>query len=615
MLSLHKCHISFSPSGRSVDILPGTSLLEAAWMAGIKVASACGGNGKCLKCRIIISEGEASPLNALELKALKNEDLRKGYRLACCTYALSDLKVKVPEKSLAGDVKLQLYGLTESRAVDPLIESCDIQVKAPTLEDPSADMDRVMDESKKHMKSEDLYADIGSARQLSSFLRSNNWSITAYFRSNELIGFAHQGSPPLGVAIDLGTTKIAAWLINLFTGRELAVLGELNPQMQYGGDVMTRLRYAVNNSGLSGKSSGRLTEAVRVIIREMISRLVEKAGESLAQVADLCIVGNTAMIHLLLDLPVGQLTASPYVASMSLAIDIKARDLDLISSPGAYVHILPGIGGFVGADHVAMVLGTGIDRADKITLGLDIGTNTEIVIRRPDRELMISTSCASGPAFEGAHVTDGMRAVTGAIETVRLSEKDVECGIIGDAPAIGLCGSGIIDAVAELFNWGLINERGRFKKTDNRVSVGEQGLEFEVVEGKEGEGRVVITQKDIDQIQLAKGAIRAGIAALMEKTETSQETVKEVILAGAFGSYINIANAVDMGLLPFFPNARYKQVGNAAGQGAKMALLSKEERRRAQQIAARIEYLELTTHPGFKRLFAKGMMFPKKTED
>lgn len=584
-------------------------------MAGIKIASSCGGNGKCLKCMVILKEGEASPLKSQELKALKDVELNKGYRLACCTYALSDLKIEIPEKSLASDVRLQLCGLTESWAIDPAIESYDILVKAPTLDEPRADMDCIMERLKSCVKVKNLYADVSSARQLSSIIRKNNWLTTVYVRSKEIIGFVPQGSQPLGIAIDLGTTKIAAWLINLITGRELAALGELNPQTQHGDDVMTRLRYAINNSDPSGKSTGKLTGAVRGAIREIISGLVRRAGESLEQVTDICIVGNTAMIHLLLDLPVGQLAASPYIASINHATDVKARELDINVCPGAYAHILPGIGGFVGPDHVAMILGTDIERADKVTLGLDIGTNTEIVIRIPDRDLMISTSCASGPAFEGAHVTDGMRAITGAIESVKLTEKDVKCRTIGDMPAIGLCGSGIIDAVAELYKWGLINDRGRFKKSGRRVRMGKEGLEFQVVKGKRGKCGVVITQKDIDQIQLAKGAIRAGIAALMEKTDTSQDDVGEVVLAGAFGTYINISNAVDMGLLPWFPNARYKQVGNAAGQGAKMALLSKGERKHAQQIAARTGYLELTTYKGFKKLFAAGMIFPGKTED
>jgi uncharacterized 2Fe-2S/4Fe-4S cluster protein (DUF4445 family) len=610
-MSYIKHKISFSPSGRSIDVLPGTSLLEAAWMAGIQLASACGGNGKCFKCRVRILEGEASSPTGQERSALKDEEVEKGLRLACCTYALTDLRVDVPEKSLAGDARLQLYGLTEFKPVDPVVESHDIQVQPPSLPDPKADMDRVMGELMKHTKAETLYPDISSIRQLSSILRRNNWRARSYLRWGEILGFASPGSPPLGVAIDLGTTKIAAWLINLLTGRELERIGALNPQIPYGDDVMTRLRYSINNPGTPG-SCGKLAREARDKITEMVSQLVEKAGGSLEEVTDLCIVGNTAMTHLLLDLPAGQLASSPYVASVSHALDVKARDLDFNFCPGAYCHFLPGIGGFVGADHVAMVLSTGIDRASVTTIGMDIGTNTEIIIRRPDRDLMISTSCASGPAFEGAHVTDGMRAVTGAIESVSLTEKGAECRTIGDASPIGLCGSGIIDAVAELHRWGIIDERGRFRRASNRVHMGGQGLEFRLVGGRDGEGRIVITQKDIEQVQLAKGAIRAGIAALMRETGTTMDMVGDVVIAGAFGSHINITNTVDMGLLPWFPNAVYRQVGNAAGQGAKMALLSRAERKRAQEIAAGSGYLELTTHKGFKRLFAEGMNFNKE---
>ncbi|MBN1626378.1 MAG: 2Fe-2S iron-sulfur cluster binding domain-containing protein, partial [Deltaproteobacteria bacterium] len=351
-MTLLKYHITFHPSGKSIDILPGTSLLEAAWMAGIKLASSCGGNGRCLKCRVIIREGNASPLKAPEIKAFNDKDLKRGYRLACCAYALSDLQVEVTEKSLSSDVRLQLYGLGESRAVDPAIESYDIQVKAPSLEDPMADMDRVINELTR-TKAGDYYADVGSARQLSYILRSNHWRVTTYIRDKEIIGFAPRGSAPLGVAIDLGTTKIAAWLMNLLTGRELAALGELNPQIQYGDDVMTRLRYAINNHGAPDRLPLKLTESVRDVIREMIIRLVEGAKESLTQVTDICIAGNTAMTHLLLDLPVSQLAAAPYVSSVNRALDVRARELDINVCPGAYIYILPGIGGFVGADHVA----------------------------------------------------------------------------------------------------------------------------------------------------------------------------------------------------------------------------------------------------------------------
>jgi uncharacterized 2Fe-2S/4Fe-4S cluster protein (DUF4445 family) len=611
MISQHRFNITFQPSGKSIELLSGISLMEAAWMAGINLASACGGKGKCGKCRVLISNGDVSPPDSRETEILTEEELRKGHRLACCAYAESNLEVSIPEKSIAAEIRLQKEGITGDLEIDPIIDAYDVQLKPADLANPKADFDRLIDELKGLSNIENFKADVKAAGQLSPFLRRHDWKVTCYTGSGEIIGFAPKGAPPVGLAFDLGTTKIAAYLLDLATGEELASMGLLNPQIRYGDDVISRLCAAINDKDTEGSYPSELTRVMRGSLGEIIKDLTEKAGVIPTQVADICIVGNTAMTHLLLGLPVKQLVASPYVASVNLGIDIKARDLGFNISPGAYAHILPGIGGFVGPDHVAMILASEIDRSTKTTLGIDIGTNTEIVIRRPDLPELVSLSCPSGPAFEGAHVTDGMRAARGAIEAVKLTEKDVEYRTIGDAPPIGLCGSGIIDAVAELKRRDLIDERGRFNKTDNRVKQGRQGAEFQLVpesEGHEGRG-VVITQKDIDEIQLAKGAIRAGIEALLEETGTSAEMVSEVVIAGAFGSFINIANTIDINMLPYFPNARYRQIGNGAGAGVRRALISKKERARAQGIAANTRYLELTTYPNFNRKFAQGMFF------
>jgi uncharacterized 2Fe-2S/4Fe-4S cluster protein (DUF4445 family) len=539
-----KFHITFLPSQISIDVLPGTTLIEAAWVAGIRLASACGGNGKCLQCKVTILEGEASPLISQELDRLSQNEIESHCRLACCTHPTSDLAVDIPEKSLLADERLQLEAMDEGLEVDPVITE-------------------------------------------------------------------PQDAPALGIAIDLGTTKIAAYLMDLATGKELTSTGAINPQAQYGADIMTRLRYAINNADPEGSTIGRLTEIVRGAIIELVGKLTEKSGIESDRIANMCIVGNTAMTHLLLDLPIKQLTAPPYSAAVKHAIDLKGKALGIFASSDAHIHVLPGVESFIGSDHVAMILATGIDQAKDVTLGIDIGTNTEIVISIPGKGQMISASCPSGPAFEGSHVTDGMRAARGAIESVKLTDMGVEYRTIGDAPAIGLCGSGIIDIASELYKWRIIDDRGRLQKTHPRVLTGKQGLEFQVTTGSETnkDGRVVITQKDIDQIQLAKGAIWAGVEALLEKAGISHYAVKDVILAGAFGSFVNIENAININLLPWFPNAVYRQVGNAAGQGAKMALLSNKARSRARQIANQTQYLELTTYPGFKRLFATGMMF------
>jgi uncharacterized 2Fe-2S/4Fe-4S cluster protein (DUF4445 family) len=610
MSALKKYNISFDPLGRSVDVLEGTSILEAARLAGIGLSAACGGKGTCGQCRVMISGGIVSPPVAGESEILSTEDIKNGLRLACCTFPAGDLKVHIPQKSLLTGLKLQLEGENSDLELDPVIRSFDITVVPPSLLEPAGDLNRVLEELDVSHDIVNTSVDILALKRLPVLLREHNWNISVILRNNEIIGFAPPNTRPAGLAIDLGTTKVAAYLLDLFTGRELACSGGINPQSVYGDDVMSRLDSALHDRESGRPSPTRLAKTIRDLFNEIIESLVKEAGLTENNVADICIVGNTAMIHLFLDLPVEQLAKSPYVAATDYSIDVKARDTGLSVCPGAYVHILPGIGGFVGGDHVSMILGSGIDRKKNVTLGVDIGTNTEIVINNPVKDCMMSLSCPSGPAFEGAHVTDGMRAARGAIESVCLTENNVECKTIGDAFPIGLCGSGIIDAVAELYRWGIINDRGRFDKDNKRVYQGKFGSEFVISEGNNGNGNIVISQKDIAEIQLAKGAIRAGIEALMEVNGITEDMVDEVIIAGAFGSYINLVSAVDIGLLPAFPNARYMQVGNSAGVGAKMTLVSRKERIRARDIARKTGYLELTTHHNFNRRFAEGMRFP-----
>lgn len=610
MTPLRKYNISFNPLGRSIDVLAGTSILEAARSAGIALSATCGGKGSCGQCRVIINEGKVSPLLDNEKKFILKKDIDRGHRLACCTFPEGNLKVQIPEKSLLTELKLQLEGEKSDLEIDPMIRSFDITVKPPVLEEPAADLDRVFVELKRSYNIIDPSVDIIALKRLPVLLRENNWKISVILRNNEIIGFAPQNTRLAGLAIDLGTTKVASYLLDLHTGEELASRGAINPQSVYGDDVMSRMDSALHDRESDSAQPTRLAGVIRDLFNEMIGSLAEEAGLIRNNIVDICVVGNTAMIHLFLDLPVEQLAKSPYVAAIDHSVDVKARDTGLNACHGTYVHILPGIGGFVGGDHVSMILGAGIDRKDKVTLGVDIGTNTEIVINCPAKDCLMSLSCPSGPAFEGAHVTDGMRAARGAIESVCLTDNDVECTTIGDVFPIGLCGSGIIDAVAELYRWGIINDRGRFDKDNKRVYQGKFGPEFVIAEGKNGNGNIVISQKDIAEIQLAKGAIKAGIESLMEVNGITEEMVDEVIIAGAFGSYINLVSAVDIGLLPAFPNARYIQVGNSAGIGAKMTLLSLKERIHAQDIARKTGYLELTTHHHFNRRFAEGMRFP-----
>ncbi len=600
--------IDFQPVGKRVDVPAGESLLEAAIRAGIDLASACGGRGTCGQCRVQILKGQVSPPTTGELDLFGQVELAKGHRLACHTRAESDLKVQIPRESLLIGQRLQIEGDEALLQVDTAVRAYQIDASTPSLADPRSDLSRVIHALPGPLNGEQIQAGPAVIAQLSPLARAEDWRVTVYLRGQEIVGVAPAASKPLGFAVDLGTTKVAGYLVDLETGGELARGGLLNPQIGYGEDVVSRLAYAHR----SANGQQLLAATIRESLNDLLGELVAEAGVARTQVVDACIVGNTAMMHLFLGLPVRQLAVAPYVPATGASVNAGASSLGLEMAPGAYVYVPPSIGGYVGADHVAMILATGLDSAGKVMIGIDIGTNTEIVLRRPGRPNLASASCASGPAFEGAHISDGMRAASGAIEVVRLSEGAVSVNTIDDAPAVGLCGSGIVDAVAELYRWRLIDHRGRFQRESARVRVTHRGAEFQLVDGREsGSGRdVVITQKDVDEIQLAKGAIRAGLEVLLQVSDTPPEEVEQVVIAGAFGSYLDIENAKAIGLFPDMPNAKFRQVGNAAGVGAKQMLLSRQARLRGERLADDADYVELTTFPGFRRQFALAMLLP-----
>lgn len=603
------CTVDFEPIGRRAAVPHGTKLLDAAHAGGIGITSVCGGQGTCGRCRVVVLDGEVSPPTERDRHFLSAFDLASGWRLACQTHALGDVKVQVPKESLVSDQRLQLEGTTGTVPIEPAVRTRPLAMPAPSLHDPRSDLERVTETLGAADGTESWTADPAVVRALSPLARATGWRLTAYTRGREIVGVEAPGRRALGFACDLGTTKVAGYLVDLETGATLATSGVVNPQIGYGEDVISRLGRA--SQGAEG--AGQLARVVREALDALIGSLTASAGVARDQVVEACIVGNTAMTHLLLELPVRQLALAPFVAAASAALEIKARDIGLGMAAGAYVHVLPCVRGFVGADHVAMVLASDLDRKASTAIGVDIGTNTEIVVARPDLGTLTAASCASGPAFEGAHISHGMRAATGAIEAMRIEGARVKVKTIGGAPPVGLCGSGIIDALAEMHRTGAINDRGRLLPRHPGVRQTEHGLAFVVVPAEEsGTGREIqVTQRDIGEIQLAKGAVSAGMDSLIEATATRREDVKEVVIAGAFGSYLNLDSALAIGLLPRFPNARYVQVGNAAGAGARIALLSIRQRRRASEIARRMGYVELTTFSSFGRRFAAAMSFPK----
>ncbi len=412
---------------------------------------------------------------------------------------------------------------------------------------------------------------------------------------------SYQRKPaPLGLAVDLGTTKIAAYLLDLGTGRTLAAKGMMNPQIAHGEDIITRMAATLKSPKMTERFQSLVVEALNAAMAEMCRECQQQPN----QIVNLVVVGNTAMHHLFLGLPVRQLGRAPYVPAVSLAQEVKARELGLDCASGAYVHLPPNIAGYVGSDHVAMLLVTGMQTKQGVVLAIDIGTNTEICLANNGSFYSLST--ASGPAFEGAHIRYGMRAARGAIERFQIIDGKNKVQTIENAPATGMCGSGILDVLAQLYIHGVVNEQGKMHEHPLTRGEGKE-REYVIVQADKGASEVTFTQKDVEQLQLAKGAIRTGIEVLLSRNGLIKDQINEVILAGAFGTYLDVNSAIAIGLLPDIPREKIHQVGNAAGMGAKLVLISEVKRDEAKELARKVHYIELAGDPSFMRLFAKAM--------
>lgn len=599
-------HLDFQPLGQRSLCSEGVLLSDGARQAGVQLVTLCGGQGTCGHCRVLVREGLVPGPTPQEQALLSPEELTAGYRLACQLRVIDDLRIHIPAESLSTIQRIQVEGQELLVELDPILRSFELQLAPPTLTDLRADADRLREATAAAVSQPDIQIEWSVLHDLPSRLRAQKWRTVAVLRDGEVIALLPPGQAPLGVAVDVGTTKLAAYLVDLTTGRTVAAQGAMNPQIAYGEDVMARLTYVRQNEGGAAELQAAVVEALNMLFQE----LCEQAGSSCDRTVEAVMVGNTAMHHLLLGLPTHQLGEAPYVPAVREPLDVKARELGLCLAPGAYVHLLPNIAGFVGADHVAMLLASSIGNSEQSVLGLDIGTNTEVALSANGRFLTCST--ASGPAFEGAHIRHGMRAAAGAIEHLRIVNCGVEYQTIEDRAPVGLCGSGVLDAVAQMRLAGVLNERGGFNDAHLGVREGEGGPEFLLVPAAESsiDRDIVLTRSDVGRIQLAKGAIRAGINVLLDEAQLQPGELDAVIVAGAFGTYIDINSAISIGLLPDLPRQRFQQVGNAAGMGAKRALVSRTERRRAQQLATQVDYIELTTDPRFSAEFAEAMLIP-----
>ena len=603
-----KFSIELQPAGRRIAVQQGINLLTAAQLAGVDLVAACSGVGFCGTCRVRLMNGELTPPSESETEMLGQQLIEQGMRLACMAQPLSDVQIEIPLSSVPAGQRLQVEGEERAISPQPMVYGLDIELEPPELTDLRSDISRV-EESLTHDNPPKILGNLQVLGDLSKKLRENNWKVQLAVwndrSSYQLVSTFPQSIPLLGIAADLGSTKLALYLVELKSGAILGTIGVMNPQITYGEDVVSRIAFA-NTS-----EENRILLQTRLVdtLNDAILTLCNKAGVEPEQIVDAVMVGNTAIHHFFCGLPVKQLGASPYVPVISDGIDFRATEVGLHLAPGAMVHMPANIAGFVGADHTAALLSAALRRDKTPKVLIDIGTNTEISLSISEQ--LFTCSTASGPAFEGAHIRDGMRAAPGAIERIQLQGDQVVVFTIDRQPPVGICGTGILSGIAQLLEHGVLNRLGNFEKDAVGVHLHDGQSAFLVASAENtGHGRdIIITRKDINEIQLAKGAIRAGIEVLLEKAGLQPDQVTEWIIAGAFGTYLDVPSALRIGMFPDVPVDRFQQIGNAAGMGAKYMLISQSQRQEAAQLICDVDYVELTVYPNFKKVFLNALYY------
>ncbi|TYC63431.1 DUF4445 domain-containing protein [Rhodobacterales bacterium] len=634
--------VVFQPSGRRGTFPVGTPLLDAARSLGVYVESVCGGRGICGRCQISVSEGTfakekltsaADHLDAAseaEIRYAQLRSLATDRRLSCQAKILGDLVVDVPTDAQTN--RQVVRKRAEARQIEPdsAISLVSVTIDEPDMETPRGDTDRLREALVSATGLADLTVDPVLLPRVQAILRKGGWSVTAAIHQDRgalptLVAlWPEEKQAVYGLAVDIGSTTIAAHLCNLQSGRTVSSAGTSNPQIRFGEDLMSRVSYVqMNPSKLPD-----LTKAVRDAINALVGKLVGDVGAERSDVLDATFVGNPVMHHLFLGIDPVELGGAPFALAASDAMVLNARDLDLELNPGARVYMLPCIAGHVGADAAAATLAEGPNKLDEITLLVDVGTNAEIVLG--NRKRLLAASSPTGPAFEGAEISSGQRAAPGAIERIRIdgetleprykvigvdewSDEDGFAEKVDSVGVTGICGSGIIEAVAEMYLAGLITEDGVIDgaMAERTSRIRAQGRTFSYLIAEDGV-EISILQTDIRAIQLAKGALYAGVKLLQDKLGTSH--LDRIRLAGAFGSYIDPRYAMILGLLPDCPLAGVTGVGNAAGTGARMALCNRAYRRDIEKTVREIEKIETALEPKFQEHFVNAMALPNKVD-
>ena len=607
--------ITFDPARLKIKVVKGTNILKATKEAGIAMRTECGGTGTCGKCKVIVPRQKAlSGISAVEKRHLSLHELNSGYRLACQAVPRQNVQVLIPLESRIGERRILTHGVERRTKLNPLVRKFHVKLNKPTLSDPVPDYERL--KSALLAVSNTDFADIEYAilERLPDILRDADWDVTVTVWNMHRIIDIERGDTThalFGFAVDIGTSKIVGHLVDLNTGKTASTGRTENPQLAYGADIITRIAFAMEDK----ENLQTLQKIVLEAINKILAQVCAEAKVDQHQVYETVVVGNTAMHHLCLGIQPKYTALSPYVPAVKKRLDISNRELGLNTKPESVVSFLPNIAGFVGADALADVLATGFHRLKKTSMLIDIGTNTEIFVGNGQDTL--TCSCASGPAFEGARIKHGMKAEVGAIERIHIKpDLEVEFKTIGNVQPTGLCGSAMIDVVAEMFKRGLIDSKGRFSQRlkTRRLRKTDKQTEFVIAWANENPTKknIVMTQRDIGEIQLAKAAIFAGSSILMKIQNLNPKELEKVLVAGAFGNYINPTNARLIGLVPDVPTDKIEFVGNAAIEGAKMALLSMEMRKAAEQLSDEIRYVELAMRPEFGKELADALFIPHR---
>lgn len=665
-----KAMVIFQPSGRRGEVPKGVTLIEASRLLGVDIEALCGEKKKCGKCMIRVEEGffekfgiqsgktHVSPWQEEEEKFINPKARESGHRLGCVTKVEGDLLIFVPEESRAGKQVVSKKARDIEIEHNPAVKIYYVEVEPPTFEEPTGDFERICRQLEKEYGLKDLKIDIFTLRQLPSALRDGDWKATISVWNDREIIRVRPGKVEhaYGLAIDVGTTTVAGYFCDLTTMEVVDTVTLMNPQCKYGEDVMARITFHMTTEDGLKRMSDDIIEGLNWLIDEAIKNTYppkkkrkRKQGDeeveewvevpeegktylrlSREDIEDVTLGGNTAMHHILLQLNPEYVGLAPFPPVIHHSLDIKARDLGININPGSYVFVLPNEAGFVGADNVGVLIAEEPYKSDEIQLIIDIGTNGELVFG--NKEKMISSSCATGPALEGAQLQFGMRAAPGAIERIRIDPEthEVDYKVIGrdawrkysepkEMKCKGICGSGILDVLAELYRAGIVTKSGAFsnEQKSNRYRRNPENNQPEFVlawaeETSIGKD-VVITQRDVRQIQLAKGALHAGCKLMMRRM--GMDKVDKIKIAGAFGTHVDREKALIMGLFPDCEIEKILSVGNAAGDGCRTALLNRKKREEANWVSRNVEYVELTVEGDFQQQFMECMQIPHMVDE